>query len=56
MRRIAVSELHKDSQVMLKSGTFTVTAEPINTGNSSIVKLDGLGIRDWANAKTVKVA
>lgn len=52
----AVSELHKDSKVVLKSGTYTVASEPINTGNASIVVLDGLGVRDWPNAKRVRVA
>lgn len=54
MGRVAVSELVKGSRVVLKSGTYTVASDPVNTGNESLVTLDGLGVRDWANAKTVE--
>lgn len=55
MNRVAVSELVKGSRVVLKTGTYVVTTDPVNTGNSSLVTLDRLGVRDWANAKTVRV-
>lgn len=50
--RTLVGDLKHGDRVRFKDGVYTV-ATVVNTGNSSVIVFEGLGTRDWPNAKTV---